>query len=75
MKVGNKEVSELTDAEVIANFKNCVDAEEKRRQASAHIKFNKANEKNVGSLPSANPAFLELKKELQSEITKHKLEI
>lgn len=75
MKVGNKEISDLTDAEVIANFKNCVDAEEKRRQAGTHIKFNKANEKNVGSLPSANPVFLELKKELQAEIIKRKLEI
>lgn len=68
-------VSELSDAEVITNFKNCLDAEEKRRQASSHIKFDKNNDKTVGPLPKSNPAFLELKRALQDEITKRKLEI
>lgn len=75
MKIGTKEISELSDSEIIANFKNCLDVEEKRRQAATHNKFNKANEKNVGPLPSSNPAFLNLKEALQNEITKRKLEI
>lgn len=68
------DVAALSNSELLSNFKNCLDAEEKRRQASSHVKFNKSNEKNVGSLPAPNPAFLELKKALSDEITKRKLE-
>ncbi len=68
------EVATLSNSELLSNFKNCLDAEEKRRQAGSHVKFNKSNEKNVGSLPAPNPAFLEFKKALLAEITKRKLE-
>lgn len=75
MNIGTKEIADLTDVELVANFKNCLDAEEKRRQASSHIKFNKNNAKNVGAFPNSNPAFLELKEALSTEINKRKLEV
>lgn len=75
MKIGDKDISELTDNEVILNYNSIVLAEANRVEASKNIKFNKSNQKNVGSLPASNPAFIERKEALLSEIQKRKLEI
>ena len=75
MKIGNKEISELTDEEVILNYNSCLLAEANRAEASKNVKFDKNNQKNVGSLPASNPAFVERKEVLLAEIQKRKLEI
>ena len=67
-------IGDLTDNELILNYKSCVSAESKRAEASKHDKFNKNNPKNIGPLPNINPAFLELKNALYAEIQKRKLE-
>lgn len=74
MKIGDKEIKDLTAEELLLNFNSCLSAEAKRVKASEHVKFSKNNPKNIGNLPDINPAFLERKDALYAEIQKRKLE-
>lgn len=67
MKYGNKEIRYLWDNELIDVYNNLKQAEEKRVKASQHEKFKKME------FAPINPAFLELKTEIENEIRKRKL--
>lgn len=67
MKYGNKEIHYLWDSELLNAYKDCKLAEEKRQQASQHEKFKKME------FAPINPAFVELKTEIENEIRKRKL--
>ncbi len=74
MKYYNREISDLHDLALLQAYQNCEKIEEARLEASKHRKFDKNNSKNVGAFPPPNPAFIELKNELKSEIEKRKLD-
>lgn len=70
MKIGNKELSELSWEELSLNYNNCLEQENIRNEAATHTKFDQSNPKNVGRLPKPNTAFIELKNALLAEIKK-----
>jgi len=75
MLIAGKEISELTDEQLIANFKNFETSDAKRKEASSHIKFDPNNDKSVGAMPSSNPAYLELKDAFLTEIKKRNIDM
>lgn len=75
MKYDHREINKLLDIELAQAFQNCLTAEQKRLEASKHPKFDKSINKKAMDFPSINPLFLELKSELQNEMTKRNLTI
>lgn len=67
MKLGNKEISALTDQELIAAYNNCGQVEKQRDEASKHEKFKKME------FPPPNPAYIKLKEAIVEEMNKRKL--
>lgn len=80
MKFGLKEISDLTDAELIGALQNCRASLDKRKLASEHDKFNSDREVNGKTIrkmefPPINPQFILMLDEILAEIEKRKLEV
>ena len=74
MRIGNKDLKDLTDEALLLNYNKCLSVEEKRLEVSQHIKFNKTNPNNVGRLPDISSVFINQKEALLEEIKNRKLE-
>ena len=77
---GKDVATQLTDDEIIAAYNTCVTQETARQAASSDAKFTadrEINGKTVKKLDFAptNPAFLELKQALQTQIDKRGLKV
>ena len=80
MKYGLSEISELSDAKLIAALQNCRASLDQRKLASEHVKFHKDREiagKTVRKMefPPINPQFVLMLDEILIEIEKRKLEV
>lgn len=73
MKIGEKEISDLSDKELLEALSSYQEAEDKRNDASKHPKFDKESPKYIGEFPPINPEFAEIKKGLIEEIEKRNL--
>lgn len=73
MKIGEKEISDLSDKELLEALSSYQEAEDKRNDAAKHPKFDKESPKYIGEFPSVNPEFAEIKKGLIEEIEKRDL--
>lgn len=71
MKFGLKEISELSDDELIAAHTICGQALTKRDEASKHEKFTTGIKKM--EFPSPNPEFIKMKNEIEQELKKREL--
>jgi hypothetical protein len=84
MRFGLKEISDLTDSELIGALQNCRASLDQRKLASEHDKFHKDCEVIVNGttktvrkmeFPPINPQFILMLDEILIEIEKRKLEV
>jgi hypothetical protein len=69
MKYDHREISELSDLELVQAYQNCLAAEHKRLTASQHEKFK------TMEFPPISPIYLEMKNAIHDEMNNRKLEI
>lgn len=67
-KYHGKDLKTFFTSQLEAILKGLQAAEDKRNEASKHPKFDKSNNKYVGSFPPPNPVFLELKSAIEEEL-------